>query len=184
MDRFRARRGPAWWLRTFGPSGDDLTCAISLLGWPLNALAVAAVLKMSGGTRLRRWVSPSIRGIFAPLRAISISSAYRVLIGKFRIGDTCVETGSWRHVAPEWGSGSREFKSRRPDQPTNQSPSPPMAAYLERAAANASGTAPTAGGTATVVATEGRQALEPFHFLAGAAHPTTGDVRRWVAMVP
>ena len=47
---------------------DDLEdCASSVLVRSLVTLAVAASLKISGGTRLRRYASPNDRRIFAPL---------------------------------------------------------------------------------------------------------------------
>ena len=93
-------------------------------GQKMQALAGSSEY-LTGTTWSCSRVSPGIRWIFAPLRQTAISNAYNVLTSEFEASRTCVDTNTWRCTAPEWGSGSREFKSHRPDQLPASNPSFP-----------------------------------------------------------
>ena len=59
-------------------------CVASISVRSQITVVVAAALKMSSGTRLHRWVNPSVRRVFARLRPIASSSAHNVLMSDLR----------------------------------------------------------------------------------------------------
>jgi hypothetical protein len=68
-----------------------------------------------------------------------------MLTSEFEVSNTCVDTNTWRCTAPEWGSGSREFKSPRPDHHSAGNPSFPSGcgcAGLRRTTSMSAGSRP------------------------------------------